>query len=146
MALVTVPSVEKVSETIISETCDAVDHGQSKHRPQPPIAGRSEPNGDGTIYPDKQSPFRIDGMKPTTNIADRGLKLTERFGFEVDVAKLDRTGANGADESVPLPVYPGVTNRAFGIVPDREFRRHRPPSKSQRPFSDSFLAFLFLEE
>jgi hypothetical protein len=65
-------------------------------------------------------------MQPTTHVIYSGTEAGERIGLKIDVTKLDQAGSGRADQPAALPLDSGITDRAFGVVPDCEFRANSP--------------------
>src|SRR5258707_1672027 len=74
----------------------------------------------------------VDSMQPATHLFDSGAETGERSGLEIDVTKFDDAGPHGAKEPAALPFDAGITDGAFGVVPDGELRKHAWPVPYQR--------------
>src|ERR1700722_4320643 len=120
MSLPVVPSVEQIGEPVIAETGDLMNARQAGEPSEPAIARRRAPNGDRAVSADVETSVGIDAVQPPAHIRQGGAEAGERIGLEIDIAEFDHAGAGRAHQPIALPVDAGVTNRAFGIVPDRE--------------------------
>src|SRR5437764_2685676 len=66
-SLPAVPSVEQISEAIISDARNLMDHWQPKHPPEPDVARGSKPNCDCAVSAYVQSTIFVNGMQPATH-------------------------------------------------------------------------------
>ena len=119
-----IPGVEQIGEPVIAESGDLMNARQAGEPGEPTVARGRAPNGDGAIGADVQAAIGVDAVQPAVHIRKRGAEAGERFGIQNDVEEFDSAGAGGAHQTAALPVDAGVTDRAFGIVPDRELRTH----------------------
>src|SRR6267142_4221922 len=124
VALPAVPGVQKIGKPIICDARNRPDHRQANQPPQPDVPRRPQPNRDRAIDPRMEPVLAIDGIKPAPDIVDPEAEAYERVRLEIDVAKIDRAGSRGADKAIVLPVDAGVTDRTFGVVPNRELLGH----------------------
>ena len=60
------------------------------------------------------------------------IEVGERIGLKIDITELDNAGSGCTNQPAVLPLDTSITDRAFGIVPDREFRAHSPPAADIR--------------
>jgi hypothetical protein len=127
MPLPAVPGVEQIGEPVISEARNLMDHRQAEQPPEPSLARGSQPNRDRAVGADVQPAVRIDRMQPATHVLDPDPETGKRVGRETNVKKLNRTGPGRTDQPAALPFDAGIADRAFGIVPDGQFRTHRLP-------------------
>src|SRR5579862_803290 len=140
MPLPAVPGVEQIREPIISQPRNRINHRQAEEPPEPSLARGSQPNRDRAVSPDVQSAVRIDRMQPATHVFDPDAEAGQRLGRETDVAKLDRAGPGRPHQTAALPLDAGVADRAFGIVPDGQFRMHILPTAWPGPSSHHMFA------
>ncbi len=97
------------------------DDGQAKYAAKPRVAWRREPNGDCAVGADVEVVIRIDGVKPAPHVFQAGAEAGEGVGLKIDVAELDHAGTRRLNQTTALPFDAGITDRAFGVVPDRSF-------------------------
>jgi hypothetical protein len=121
-----IPGVEQIGEPIISDARNLMDHRQAEQAPEPDVARGSEPNCDRAVGADVQAAVGVNPMQPATHVLDPGAEAGERIGLETDVTKLDSAGPGRTGEPVALPLDACIADRAFRIVPDRQFRAHVP--------------------
>src|SRR5580700_1181464 len=124
VSVAAIPGVEQIGEPVIAETGDLMNARQADQPGEPAIARGRTPNFDRAVTADVEAAIGIDAVKPAAHIRKRGAEAGERIGLQIDVAEFDHAGASGAHQPAALPVDAGVTDRAFGIVPDRELRTH----------------------
>ena len=127
-ALPPVPTVQQIGKPIIGKGRNRPDHRQPDQPPEPDVTRRPQPDRDRAIDPRVEPVLGIDGMQPAPDVVDPKAEAGQRIRLEIDVTKIDRTGARRANQSMMLPVNAGVTDRAFGIVPDRELLDSTPGS------------------
>jgi hypothetical protein len=82
----------------------------------------------------------VDRMQAAAHVVDVCTEVLECVGLDIDVAEFYGAGASGADATVALPVNAGVTDWAFGVVPNDEgWQRfqssHRLTEEKRIPFS-----------
>ncbi len=123
MAHPSVPGEERVRETIISEIREGLYERRADNMRQPSVAGRAAPDFDRAIGADIETPIGRYAMETPAHIIHIYAKTRERIRFKIDVAKKDRAVSRRVDEPIALPIYTAVTNRAFGVVPDRQRRK-----------------------
>src|SRR3984957_15835345 len=119
-----IPGVEQIGEPVIAETGDLMNARRADQRGEPAIARRRAPNGDRAIGADMEAAIGIDAVQPAAHIRKRGAEAGQRIGLEINVAEFDQSSAGRAPQPAALPIDAGVTDRAFGVVPDRELRIH----------------------
>jgi len=113
-----VPPIEQVSKAVVTKPSNLPWPRQSNGSGQPGIARCSSPDFDGAIDADIKSAFAINRVEPATHVLDASAETAQRVWFLPNVAELDAIGAGHADQATALPVDPGITHRAFGIVPN----------------------------
>ena len=125
VSLAAIPGVEQIGEPVIAETGDLMNARQAdqprraSRRPAWRAKWRSRSRRRRCSRPSASTPC---SRRRTS--ADGGAEAGQRIGLQIDVAEFDSPGAGRAHQPVALPVDAGVTDRAFGIVPDRELRTH----------------------
>lgn len=120
MSLPAIPRVEDVRKAVIDEMRKRAQHRQTADRGQPAIARCTAPDFHRAGGPDEEPAGVVAAVQPPANIFQARTKLRQRFRLGVDVAELDGAGAHCGEQAVTLPVDAGVTDRTFGIVPDRK--------------------------
>ena len=83
-----------------------------------------------TIGTDIKPSLRVDGVQPASDVFHACTETHKRVRFEIDIAEFDQPGASGPNQPITLPVDTGITDRAFGIVPDCKLRAHLPSCTS----------------
>src|SRR5580704_1157558 len=124
MSFPAIPGVEQIGEPVIAESGDLMNARQADEPSEPAVARGRAPNGDGAVGADVETSVGIDAVQPAAHIRQRGAEAGQRIGLQIDVAEFDHAGAGRAHQPAALPIDAGVTDRAFGIVPDRELRAH----------------------
>ena len=79
------------------------------------------PNRNRAISPDKKTALGVDCVEAPAHIVDVRAVARERVRLKIDVAEIDQPGPSRLDKSTMLPCDTGITDRAFGIVPNGEF-------------------------
>src|SRR5580704_1062552 len=125
VSLAAIPGVEQIGEPVIAETGDLMNARQADQPGEPAVARGCAPDRDRAVGADEEAAIGIDAVQPAAHIRQGGAEAGERIGLQIDVAEFDSAGAGRAHQPAALPVDAGVTDRAFGIVPDRELRAHR---------------------
>src|SRR5262249_6470891 len=120
MSLPAIPGIQEIGETVVGEARDLDHAGQADEASEPGVARRAPPDFDGAIRADMELAFGIERMQAPPHVLDIGAEAGEGIWLEVDVAKLDRAGSRRLQQAIPLPVDAGITDRAFGVVPDGE--------------------------
>jgi hypothetical protein len=140
-----IPRVQQIGKPIVHDACDRPDHRQSDEPPEPDVTRRSKPNRDHAVDPGVKPVRGIDGMQPASDVIDPDAEPGQRIPLEIDVTKIDCTGSGCANQSMMLPVNAGVTDRTFGVVPNREFLGHHAVALDTcRASSPRYVTFLRL--
>jgi hypothetical protein len=63
-------------------------------------------------------------MQPAPDVVDPDAEAGQRIRLQIDVTKIDCTRPGRVNQPMVLPVNAGATDRAFGVVPNREFLGH----------------------
>src|ERR1051326_4778307 len=119
-----IPSVEKVSETIVAKPGHLARDRQTQQASEPRIARRAPPDLDCTIGADEEPSFGVQPIEPAPDVLDSGTEGSERRGLQIDVAKLDCAVLRRAHKPSPLPRDAAITDGAFGVVPNDELGKH----------------------
>jgi hypothetical protein len=124
MPLPTIPSVEQVSESIIADARNLMDHGEAKHPSEPGVAWGWKPNGNRAIRAYVHAALCINGMQPATHVRDPGAEAGEHIRLEIDVTELNHASPGCTAEPAVLPLDACVTDGALSVVPDSKRRTH----------------------
>ena len=141
MAVPAIPRVQQIGKPVVGEAGNRPDHRQADEPPKPDVAGRSQPNRDRAVDSRVEAIVGIDRMQPAPDVVDPKAEARERIRLEIDVAKVDRAGPGGANQSMPalhtghLVLYQTVS---FWVIAPAHSRRadHDPdrcPSCARRP-------------
>src|SRR5215831_1736968 len=84
-----IPSVEEVSEMVISEARDLTKDWQPQYPAQPEIARRAPPDFDRTVSAHVELIVRIYAIEAPPHVLDPSAEASQRIRLEVDVAKLN---------------------------------------------------------
>ena len=120
MPLPPVPGEEQVGEQIVAGVGYMANTRWTEQAAEPGVARSAKPNRDGAVGADIKTTVSIDRMQAAADIVDVRTEVLERVGLDIDIAEFYGAGASDADETVALPVDAGVTDRAFGVVPNGE--------------------------
>jgi hypothetical protein len=122
-----IPREQQIGEPIVGKAGDLTKNRQAQEPPKPGLAGRCQPNRDRAVGADRKPALGVNRVQAPAHIVHIGAVACERVGLKIDVAEIDQTGPDRLNKPTALPRDAGITDRAFGIVPDRKFRtrRHR---------------------
>jgi hypothetical protein len=59
-------------------------------------------------------------MKAAAHVFQSGAEAGQRVRLQIDIAECDDACSRGLHQAIALPVDTGITDRALGIVVDRE--------------------------
>src|ERR1700754_1696003 len=103
MSLPAIPGIEQIGKPVVSKTRDRPETGQAKQPAEPGMARRRKPDRARAIRPDIQSPIRIDGVQPATNVLNISAEPGKCLRLEIDIAEFDRACPGGPLQRRALP-------------------------------------------